>query len=73
MDMAGHRTEDCWSLKHKIQDLIDLGVITVDSTKGKYEVCDQFKVHFVSSHDPPRYSRENPFIIKSSGPYEKDQ
>lgn len=29
MDVSGHKTENCWALKHKIQYLIDKGVIII--------------------------------------------
>lgn len=63
--IPGHKTEDCWPLKNKIQDLIDVGVIIIDLTNGKYEVYDQFKVHHISFYHHHRYFSENPLIIKA--------
>lgn len=30
MDMARHKAEDCWAMRHKVQDLIDVEVIAID-------------------------------------------
>lgn len=66
MDTIGYRTENCWSLKHVVQDLIDVGVITIDSSSQGYKINDHFKVHHVKHPSPPQYSRENTFIIRDT-------
>lgn len=68
MDTIGHNTENFCQLKHKIKDLIDAEVITVDSSNRRYEVSDQFKVHHVNPFNLLRYSRDSPFVIKQPGP-----
>lgn len=56
--------EDWWALRHKIQDLIDEGVIIIDLLNQKYEISDRPKDHYASHPDPPA----NSFIIGNLGP-----
>ena len=37
--MVGHSTDDCFSLKHKIQDLIDDGRITVKPVEQQANIA----------------------------------
>lgn len=62
------KIEDCWALRHRIQDLIDEGVIIVDPTNQKYEINDRPKAYHANHLDPPRYSPANPFIIGNPEP-----
>lgn len=49
MDTSGHKTENCWPLKHIVQDLIDARVIKIDSSSQGYKINDHFKVHLVNT------------------------
>lgn len=60
MDVFGHKIEECWALRHRIQDLIDEGVIIIDIPNQKYEINGRPKAHHASHPDPPRYSPTNP-------------
>lgn len=53
-------------MKHIVQDLIDAGVITIDSSSQGYKINDHFKVHLVKFPNPPQYSLENPFVIRDT-------
>lgn len=66
MDVSGHKIEDCWVLRHKIQDLIYEGVIIIDLLNQKYEINDHPKVYNANHLNPPRYSPTNHFIIENS-------
>lgn len=58
MDIACHKTQNCWPLKYIVQDLIDAGVIMIDSSSQGYKINDHFKVHHVKYPSPHRYSPE---------------
>lgn len=68
MDVSGHKIEDYWALRHKIQDLIDEGVIIIDLLNQKCKINDHQKAYHANHHVPPRYSLTNPFIIGSLAP-----
>lgn len=53
MDVSGHKIEDCWALRHKIQDLIDEGVIIIDLPNQKYEINNRPKAYHANHLDPP--------------------
>lgn len=62
IDVSGHKIEDCWALRHKIQDLIDEGMIIIDLLNQKEEINDSLKAYHANHPDPPRYS---PTILSS--------
>lgn len=64
IDTVGHKIKNYWSLKHDIEDLTDTWMIIIGLPNIKYEVSDQFKVHHISPHNPPRYSLDNSFVIE---------
>lgn len=45
MDTPGHKIEDYRNLRHKIQALIDEGIITIDLLSPKYEINDRPKAN----------------------------
>ena len=47
---VGHSTEDCWSLKNKIQDLIDRKILTFSEEKSNV------KTNPLPNHDGPSVS-----------------
>lgn len=67
IDMTGHKTEDCWPVEYKIQNLIDAGVFMIDLLNQTYESTDHFKVHHASCHNLPQYSGANSFVIGNLG------
>lgn len=72
-----HLIMNCKSLRYKILDLIDIGVVNIDLPNQKYEINDPLKARYLNLSKPsPGYSTINPSIIgdlKSYAPISRNQ
>lgn len=52
MHMPRHKIEDYRDLRHKIENIIDDGGITINLLNQKYEINEKSKAHYASHFNP---------------------